>query len=303
MKRARVARGLTFPFPKSKAERDKVIQNHLDSRSKGGPMHYFVKEDGSIHYVDNKGGGNYAFNDLATKLHNEANRRGRKLDATPTLEDYLHVFGKKNGPKLFQAEQQRLREIYKNADTIINDVDHIDSLGQGGLHYSRNLRELLSSENRSDGARHITDEMRNALLLAQDKRDQIALQGPDVPPPLRNLQTLQERLRNPSTYINGAMDAISLVTNGTPIGIATDIAIDTFNSAVDQPVREATGKGIYEHIPSGSQEKRRAENKKINGQLQKNNGHNGNEVGHSITNQVLYAAQKIARGELPYYGD
>ena len=303
MERAGVARGLTFPFPKTKEEKQAAIQSFLKSRSKAGKMHYFVKDDGSIHYLDNKGKGKYHFNDLDTKLHNEAKRRANKLEQTPTLKDYVHVFGDVKGPSLFSLEQQRLREIYKNADTIINDVDHIDSLGQGGLHYSRNLRELLSSENRSDGERHITDEMRNALMLAQDKRDQIALQGPDVPPPLRNLQTLQERLRNPSTYINGAMDAISLVTNGTPIGIATDIAMDTFNSAVDQPVREATGKGIYEHIPSGSQEERRAENKKINGQLQKNNGHNGNGVGHSITNQVLYAAQKIARGELPYYGD
>ena len=300
--RAGTQRGLLFPFPLDKASRDKAVENHLASRSKGGAMHYFVKEDGSIHYLDNKGNG-YRFNDLATKLHNEAKRRATKLQATPTLEDYIQVFGDKNGPQLFQAEQNRLREIYKNADTSINDVDHIDSLGQGGLHYSRNLRELLSSENRSDGARHITDEMRNALLLAQDKRDQISLQGPDLPPALRDLQALADRLRNPSTYLYGSMDLIRSSASNTGLGAATEAAIDTFDELVDQPVRKATGKGIYDHIPNGSQEERRAENTQINSELTKNNGHNGNDIAHSFTNELSYIAKKLAEGHLPYNGN
>lgn len=301
-KRARVERGLTFPFPKDKAARDKAIQAHLQSRSQGGQMHYFVKDDGSLHYIDNKGSGKYGFNDLANKLHNEAKRRAKKLDSTPTLEDYLHVFGDVNGPKLFEEEQQRLREIYKNANTIINDVDHIDSLGQGGLHYSRNLRELLSSENRSDGARHITDKMRNTLLLAQDKRDQIALQGPDVPPELRNLNTLAQRMREPQTLLRGAMEVATLMTDSSPLGKATDLAVQSFDTLVDEPVRQTTGKGIYEHIPHGSKEERRAENTQINADLKKNNGHNGNDVGHFITNQLNYIARTIADRKLPYNG-
>ena len=99
--RARVARGLTFPFPTDKAARNKAIQDHLQSRSEGGPMHYFLKDDGSIHYLDNKGGGKYGFDDLANKLHNEAKRRARKLEATPTLEDYVQVFGDEKGSYLF----------------------------------------------------------------------------------------------------------------------------------------------------------------------------------------------------------
>ncbi len=299
--RAGVQRGLTFPFPNDKASKDKAVADHLTSRSKGGPMHYFVKDDGSIHYLDNKGDG-YRFNDLATKLHNEAKRRGTKLAATPTLEDYVNVFGTKTGPQLFDAEQIRLRDIYKNADTSINDVDHIDPLGQGGLHYSRNLRELLRSENRSDGARYITDEMRNALLLAQDKRDQLALQGPEVPPELRNLNALAQRMGEPQTFLRGAMEVAASMTDSSPLGKATDMSVQAFDALVDEPVRQATGKGIYEHIPNGSKEERRSENNKINGALKKNNGHNGNGTAHFITNQLSYIARKIADGQLPYNG-
>lgn len=300
--RAGVQRGLTFAFPKDKASKDKAVADHLASRRKGGAMHYFVKDDGSIHYLDNKGNG-YRFNDLATKLHNEAKRRGRKLDATPTLDDYVEVFGSVNGPKLFETEQQRLRDIYKNANTLTNDVDHIDSLGQGGLHYSRNLRELLSSENRSDGARHITDEMRNALLLAQDRRDQIALQGPEVPPELRNLNALAQRMREPQTFLRGAMEVAAFMTDSSPLGQATDMAVQGFDALVDEPVRQATGKGVYEQIPNGTKEERRAKNAKVNGDLKKNNGHNGNSNVHTITNELFYIARKIAAGQLPYNGD
>ena len=299
--RAGVQRGLTFPFPKDKASKDKAVADYLESRRNGGAMHYFVKDDGSIHYLDNKGNG-YRFNDLANKLHNEAKRRARKLDSTPSLNDYVEVFGSVNGTKLFETEQQRLREIYKNANTAINDVDHIDPLGQGGLHYSRNLRELLSSENRSDGARHITDEMRNALLLAQDRRDQIALQGPEVPPELLNLNALAQRMREPQTFLRGAMEVAAFMTDSSPLGQATDVAVQGFDAFVDEPVRLATGKGIYEHIPNGSIEERRAKNGKINGDLKKNNGHNGNGTAHFISNQLNYIARKIADGQLPYNG-
>lgn len=288
--RAGVQRGLLFPFPKTTEERELRKQAFLDSRANKGKMHYFVKEDGSIHYFDNKGNGEYRFNDLANKLHNEASRRARKLEATPTLEDYVAVFGDVNGPNLFQAEQERLREIYKNADTVINDVDHIDSLGQGGLHYSRNLRELLRSENRSDGQRRITDEMRNALLLAQDKRDQIALQGPDVPIELRNLQALANVMR--PAVVNGFHGALDIAASigGRPV----EAAVDVFYGAVDNPVRQAIGEGVFDQIPNGTPEQRQAKNNKVNSSLQQNSKSNGNGVAHAITNELAYLAKVVS---------
>jgi|TARA_R100000479_G_scaffold170445_1_gene113105 hypothetical protein len=296
--RAAVKRGLTFPFPKDKASKDKAVEAHLSSRKAGGPMHYFVKDDGSIHYLDNKGNG-YRFNDLATKLHNEAKRRGRKLDSTPTLDDYVEVFGSVNGTKLFETEQQRLREIYKNANTLINDVDHIDSLGQGGLHYSRNLRELLSSENRSDGARRITDEMRNALMLAQDKRDQIALQGPPVPPALLNLQELANRMANGNTPLAGAVSVADRVLNRTEI--AKDLW--TFGQNGEQIVEKVAGaqiqgQPVFEANYNGVMVGRNDPSTDI-----------GKRTGDSIsngvnyaTNQLSYIAKTIADGKLPYNG-
>jgi hypothetical protein len=288
---------LHFRFPKIKHQKTKLLKLTFH-RKAGGPMHYFVKDDGSIHYLDNKGNG-YRFNDLATKLHNEAKRRGRKLDSTPTLDDYVEVFGSVNGTKLFETEQQRLREIYKNANTLINDVDHIDSLGQGGLHYSRNLRELLSSENRSDGARRITDEMRNALMLAQDKRDQIALQGPPVPPALLNLQELANRMANGNTPLAGAVSVADRVLNRTEI--AKDLW--TFGQNGEQIVEKVAGaqiqgQPVFEANYNGVMVGRNDPSTDI-----------GKRTGDSIsngvnyaTNQLSYIAKTIADGKLPYNG-
>ena len=72
---------------------------------------------------------------------------------------------------------------------------------------------------------------------------------------------------------------------------------DTF---VDAPVQAATGKSLLDQIPNGTPKERKAKNKKVNGDLQKNNGHNGNGNGHAITNEIDYMAKKLANGELPY---
>tara|TARA_Y100000816_G_scaffold205433_1_gene151567 strand:- start:184 stop:1068 length:885 start_codon:yes stop_codon:yes gene_type:complete len=209
MKKAAAKRGRLFKFPTTKEERFKAIQNHLASRQDGGKMHYFTKDDGSIHYIDNKGNGNYGFIDLATKLSREAQRKAKKFDATPTLNDFIEVWGEDKGKDLFETEQKRLLDIYKKVDSRFFDVDHMDSLAKGGLHYSRNLRALLSAQNRAEGARYLTDELRNAYMLAQTKKEQLMLQGPPVPEPLLNIQEMLNRLTHPETYARAGKRAAS----------------------------------------------------------------------------------------------
>ena len=86
-------------------------------------------------------------------------------------------------------------------------------------------------------------------------------------------------------------------------GLPAELAVEGFNRFVDEPVRQATGKGVFEQIPDGTPEERRAENTQINGDLKKNNGHKGNGFAHAITNQAEYIAKQFSKGKLPYNGD
>ena len=298
-----------FVKPVNADEMDKAWNVFQYSKENNLPRTQYIDSTGTIWRWDNKGkGGNkkshggHTLIRTAGKLARNSNRRALKLNQSFTEADFEKAWPGR-GADLFKAEQDRIKEIYASAKGD-QDIDHIWSLKSGGFQISNNLRPLDAKQNRSEGDRGVPDaDMQTALMLAHTKADQARLQGPRLPAALQQLAVLQERLRNPQSYLNGAMDAVSFVTNNTPMGKATDIAVDTFNTLVDQPVRAATGNGIYEHIPNGSQEERRDKNKKVNGQLSKNNGHNGNGAAHSLGNELLYSLQKIARGELPYTGD
>jgi hypothetical protein len=112
-----------------------------------------------------------------------------------------------------------------------------------------------------------------------------------------NFQGGQNALDVPDV-IYGALNTAA--ARGGPV---VDTAVDAFYGAVDEPVRQATGNGVFEQIPNGSAKERKAKNGKVNGDMKKNNGHNGNGNGHAITNEVLYTAKKLSNGQLPYNGD
>lgn len=249
MKKAAAKRGRLFKFPTTKEERFKAIQNHLASRQDGGKMHYFTKDDGSIHYIDNKGNGNYGFIDLATKLSREAQRKAKKFDATPTLNDFIEVWGKDKGKDLFETEQKRLLDIYKKVDSRFFDVDHMDSLAKGGLHYSRNLRALLSAQNRAEGARYLTDELRNAYMLAQDKKQQLMLQGPPVPEPLLNIPEMVNRLTHADTYAKFGKRTAS---RAVPFG-GTGLSANNLFQRIEQYVHDPTFSNGAQIVASGAE--------------------------------------------------
>lgn len=101
-----------------------------------------------------------------------------------------------------------------------------------------------------------------------------------------------------SNFLSASMDVAADAAG--PVGQITQAA---FTNLVDEPVRQATGEGVFDAIPNGSQEERRAENKKINKNLRKNSSGKGNGAAHSISNEIEYMANKIANGQLPYNGD
>lgn len=189
------------PFPTTQAERQAAKELHLKARADGSDIPYFIKTDGSVHYLDNKGGGKFGFNDLGTKLANEAARQAKKRSSMPTLEMYIDVFGSDTGPQLFEQERQKLKNIYKFTDSSKFDVDHINSSADGGVHHSRNLRMQNASRNRSEGARGLTPEVKTGLNLVDDPRTQIAMQGPDL--------TAKQR----QTYIDSDGGSVSRLTS------------------------------------------------------------------------------------------
>tara|TARA_S200002703_G_C3711874_1_gene218637 strand:- start:48 stop:767 length:720 start_codon:yes stop_codon:yes gene_type:complete len=179
---ARSPNSKVLPFPATDQERLDAIKLHKQAVSNKQPIPYFIKEDGTTHYVDNKGRGRYAFNDLATKLRNEASRKATKKSLTPTLSDYKNVFGEEKGPTMYAEEQARLKKIYRVTPTATHDVDHIASQADKGPHHSRNLRAQNLARNRSEGQRGLTQQQRSDMLIGKTPKEHIAIQGPQMTP-------------------------------------------------------------------------------------------------------------------------
>ena len=176
------SRRQVLPFPSSNRDKQNALKKHQEAQRRGLPIPHFKKKDGSIHYFDNKGNGQYHFNDLATKLANEAARKANKTASKPTLEHYIEAYGSKLGKQLFDAEQKALKKAYRHTPSATHDVDHINSSADGGVHHSRNLRAQNKSTNRSEGARGLTPDQKVALNQASTPQDQIRLQGPNMTP-------------------------------------------------------------------------------------------------------------------------
>ena len=162
----------TLSYPKNKEERQLCIQKHLRNKKEGKPIPYFLK-DGNICYLDNKeqysdGSIRYAFRNINSKFANGAARRAWKLGQTPQLNHYISVFGEELGREVFKEEQLKIRQIYKDTPSATHDVDHIHSLASGGLHHSSNLIPLESCLNVSEGARILSQGVKENLQLYDD---------------------------------------------------------------------------------------------------------------------------------------
>lgn len=194
-----------LPFPTTSQERLDAIELHKQAVLNKQPIPYFLKEDGTTHYIENKGKNKrgrrvFGFNDLATKLRNEANRKAQKKSLTPTLDHFTEIFGEERGPKMYEVEQERLKKIYRVTPTATHDVDHIASQADKGPHHSRNLRAQELSRNRSEGQRGLTERQRADNLIGPDPKTHIAMQGPMMTPKQR-----QQNLRGQFVGRNGGI--------------------------------------------------------------------------------------------------
>jgi hypothetical protein len=163
---------LILPYPKNKKERQLCIDIHLKHKKEGKLIPHFLKE-GNICYLDKKeeyedGSIRYAFRNINSKFANGAARRAWKLGQTPQLNHYIAVFGNELGKMVFKDEQLKIRQIYKKTPSATHDVDHVHSLASGGLHHSANLISLERRTNISEGARILSEEIKEKLQLYDD---------------------------------------------------------------------------------------------------------------------------------------
>ena len=141
----------------------------------------FIDQNGDVWVYEGKGKGDIRLIRYNLKLERNAARRAKKLNQTITLEDFKIVWPDQ-AKELYQAERQRLNEIYKSRQ-LGEDIDHIWSINSNGLHVSRNVRRLNSVVNRSQGDRGALDpEIQNATGNFTDKQTYLKWHGPNLPP-------------------------------------------------------------------------------------------------------------------------
>ena len=238
-----------LPFPTTSQERLDAIKLHKQASQNNQPIPYFIKEDGTTHYVDNKGRGKYGFNDLATKLRNEASRKAKKKSLTPTLNHFTEIFGEERGPKMYEVEQERLKKIYRVTPTATHDVDHIASQADKGPHHSRNLRAQELSRNRSEGQRGLTERQRADNLIGPDPKTHIAMQGPMMTPKQR-----QQNLRGEFVGRGGSIRFQAQLQNYIiqPLTKARQRVVDSKDWTKPKPSPTPTPKPTRTFSPAGN---------------------------------------------------
>lgn len=179
--------------------RRKYIQEGLRLRREGKSQPD-LEYGGRSYYLDNKGNGTYGLNDRAIKYANEAARRANKLNATPKLSDYTEAYGPKLGKQQYATYRELMRRIYRSVGTPNMDVDHINSLADGGIEHFNNLRLQNSSKNRSEGARNLSPDKKIGMMLADNVRDQIRLQGAAMTPRQRQMFLAGQAIRSGGMY-------------------------------------------------------------------------------------------------------
>lgn len=207
---------------------------------------------------------------------------------------------RKNSIKLSDGEKMFMQTYYDvAAERNISEgrtgnnkleVDHVEPRSKGGPHHPYNMRLMergnnIAKSNRQGGFGKFES------LLALDKHLGILDQ-------INSLIAWRNGDNAMSNFLNASLDFAA--DRAGPVG---QIANAAFTELVDEPVRQATGEGVFDAIPNGSQEERRAKNGKTNADLKKYSSGKGNGAAHAVSNEIEYMAKKFANGQLPYNGD
>ena len=170
-----------FRKPATPEEKSAGLALYFSARKHNLQRPRFVDQNGDVWVYESKGKGDTRLIRYGLKLQRNAARKAKKLNQSVTLEDFETAWPGQ-GQQLYEEELRKAQEIYKNRQED-EDIDHIWSLNDGGLHASRNLRPLNSIINRAEGDRGAPDpEIQNATGNYQNKMDYLRWQGNALPP-------------------------------------------------------------------------------------------------------------------------
>lgn len=166
--------------------RKPYIEEGLRLRAEGKPQPD-LEYEGVKYFLDNKGKdhGGWRLRDRASHSAQSSSYRAQQKNAKPTKADYQKIYGKRKGAQQFALYRAEMRRIWATRGTPGMDIDHMNSLASGGIEHPNSMRLQQKSRNRSEGARRLTPEQKNALMLADNIPDQISVQGPETTPKQR----------------------------------------------------------------------------------------------------------------------
>ena len=169
-----------FPYPEDKEARRKALDLHKQAKRKEKPIPHFIRNDDptDIHYWEGKGHKEIRLINKNLKNARTAKRDASKRGQTPTQKTYTDAWGEETGKRLYLDENNKTKGVYQSNNVLTNDVDHIDSLADGGIHGSRNLRSHDSSINRREGRRRLTPELKRQLMVEGNIETYVRTQGP-----------------------------------------------------------------------------------------------------------------------------
>ena len=194
--------------------RDAYIKEGLFLRALGQRQEDLVYK-GKRYFLDNKGNNTWRLRSRSSHSRQGAKRRAQQRNATIPKDVYVQALGFEAGTVRYNEDQARLQQIWGTRGQPGFDIDHINSLNDGGFEHPRNLRRQNSSRNRSDGARNLSMEARQALNLHADNPvDHVRLQGPNPSPRVR------------AQIINGSAHIRPVIDTGVSEAFNTDYRIN-----------------------------------------------------------------------------
>ena len=194
-----------FAYPTTPEEKNEAKSIYYLAKKHKLQRPQYIDNNNIVWRWDNKGNNRPELIQTDLKLARNGRDRARRVGLSLTAANFEEAFPGM-GQELYEAEKARIDEIYESADDS-QDVDHIWSLASGGLNVSNNLRPLDSRQNRSEGNRPIpSDVEQSAYMMADNKQDQVRLQGPRFP---RGSRT--------ELFYQGGKVAVRLLNRSNPI--------------------------------------------------------------------------------------
>ena len=250
-----------FVYPADSEEKDLAYAVFQYAKKNGIARPQYIDDDGTVWRWDNKStGGKYDGHGLirvATKYNRNQRDRARRLGQSFTVDDFESAWPGR-GADLYQAEVERQKQITASRQPN-EDIDHFWSLNSGGFHVSNNLRPQDAAQNRSEGDRGAPTEIEQAAyMLADNKMDQLRLQGPRFAPG-SSVELVYNGGKAALKYVlpkfNTASNAVDIFNQGQS-GSALDNALnaipDTSETDLGRHLGTAISDGVKQMFTPGN---------------------------------------------------